>query len=116
MLDNGFEDCVVGAAEVVESTADVMGGDWAGLVDGSVESVLRLDEPRISGTVVELLGFEDGGGMTIVGEVERGADMLDSRSVVAADVESEWEAFALEDGDDTTVGDFKKADIVVEEV
>jgi len=49
-LDDGLEDCVVEAAEVVESTADVNRGSWVGLGDDSADIVMRLD---VSGIEVE---------------------------------------------------------------
>lgn len=76
-MDGGMEVCVVGEADVVESTAGVMGGNSVGLVDGSVESVLRLDDSGIEAIVVEVTRFEDEESMTMVGEVESVAIMLD---------------------------------------
>ena len=85
VLDGRTEDCVVGAAEVVESTADVMRGAWIRLGDVPVVHVLRLD---VSGIEVEELGrstddvdaveVDDEESVGVVGAVEIGGGMLDS--------------------------------------
>jgi len=96
----------------VESTADVMGGSWIGVVDASVETGIVMDLMASEGIVVGAVKFSDAESMTMVEEVESATGMLDVLPVIVASIESERVSVVLEGRAETTVGVLVKAGVV----
>ena len=72
-----MEDCVVGEADVVESTADVMRGSWVGFVVVWVKTGMVVDVSKSGRDVGGAVEIENEESAEVVGLVESTAGVLD---------------------------------------